>query len=49
LDEDFSESEAERQFRTVVHWIRYTQRLEYDADEQQLHRVEEENVEETGD
>jgi hypothetical protein len=49
LDGDFSESEAEKQFQTVVHWIRYAQHLESDAGEQQLHRVEEENVEETGD
>ena len=49
LDEDFSESEAEKQFQTVAHWIRCAQHLGSDAGEQQLHRVEEENVEEIGD
>jgi hypothetical protein len=50
LGEDFSESEAARQVQTIAGWSRYAQLLEYDADEQQLYRVEEEeNVEETRD
>jgi NitT/TauT family transport system ATP-binding protein len=42
LDEHFSESEAERQFQTLVDWGRYAQLFEYDADEERLYRVEEE-------
>jgi NitT/TauT family transport system ATP-binding protein len=42
LDEHFSESETERQFQTLVDWGRYAQLFEYDADEERLYRVEEE-------
>jgi NitT/TauT family transport system ATP-binding protein len=42
LDEHFSESEAERQFQTLVDWGRYAQLFEYDADEERLYKVEEE-------
>ena len=42
LDEHFSESEAERQFETLVDWGRYAHLFEYDADEERLYRVEEE-------
>lgn len=41
LDEHFSESEAERQFSTLVDWGRYARLFEYDADEERLYRVEE--------
>ena len=41
LDEHFSESEAERQFSTLVDWGRYAQLFEYDADEERLYEVEE--------
>ncbi len=41
LDEHFSESEAERQFQTLVDWGRYAQLFEYDASEERLYRVEE--------
>jgi NitT/TauT family transport system ATP-binding protein len=40
LDEHFSESEAERQFQTIVDWGRYAQLFEYDADEERLYAVE---------
>jgi NitT/TauT family transport system ATP-binding protein len=39
LDEHFSESEAERQFQTLVDWGRYAQLFEYDADEERLYKV----------
>lgn len=42
LDEHFSESEAERQFQTLIYWGRYAQLFEYDADEERLYRVDEE-------
>jgi NitT/TauT family transport system ATP-binding protein len=42
LDEHFSESEAERQFQTLVDWGRYAQLFEYDSDEERLYRVDEE-------
>jgi len=42
LDEHFSESEAEKQFQTLVDWGRYAQLFEYDADEERLYQVEEE-------
>jgi len=42
LDEHFSETEAERQFQTLVDWGRYAQLFEYDADEERLYAVEEE-------
>jgi NitT/TauT family transport system ATP-binding protein len=42
LDEYFSEEEAEKQFETLVDWGRYAQLFEYDADEERLYRVEEE-------
>ncbi len=45
LDEHFSESEAERQFQTVVDWGRYAQLFEYDADEERLYAVEAEEPE----
>jgi NitT/TauT family transport system ATP-binding protein len=41
LDEHFSESEAERQFQTLVDWGRYAQLFEYDASEERLYKVEE--------
>ncbi len=40
LDEHFSESEAERQFETLVHWGRYAQLFEYDANEERLYPSE---------
>ncbi|MBV9265007.1 MAG: nitrate/sulfonate/bicarbonate ABC transporter ATP-binding protein, partial [Acidobacteriaceae bacterium] len=42
LDEHFSESEAERQFQTLVDWGRYAQLFEYDANEERLYIGEEE-------
>jgi NitT/TauT family transport system ATP-binding protein len=42
LDEHFSDSEAERQFVTLVDWGRYAQLFEYDADEERLYKAEEE-------
>ena len=42
LDEHFSETEAEKQFQTLVDWGRYAQLFEYDADEERLYLVEEE-------
>jgi NitT/TauT family transport system ATP-binding protein len=48
LDEHFSESEAERQFQTLVDWGRYAQLFEYDADEERLYKVEEEPAEAAG-
>jgi NitT/TauT family transport system ATP-binding protein len=42
LDEHFSETEAERQFQTLVDWGRYAQLFEYDADEERLYKVEDE-------
>lgn len=45
LDEHFSESEAENQFQTLVHWGRYAQLFEYDADEERLYRVDPEDDE----
>jgi NitT/TauT family transport system ATP-binding protein len=42
LDEHFSEAEAEKQFQTLVDWGRYAQLFEYDADEERLYKVEEE-------
>jgi NitT/TauT family transport system ATP-binding protein len=42
LDEHFSESEAEKQFETLVDWGRYAHLFEYDADEERLYSVEEE-------
>jgi NitT/TauT family transport system ATP-binding protein len=42
LDEHFSESEAERQFQTLVDWGRYAQLFEYDSDEERLYQVDEE-------
>jgi NitT/TauT family transport system ATP-binding protein len=42
LDEHFSEAEAEKQFQTLVDWGRYAQLFEYDADEERLYIVEEE-------
>ncbi len=37
LDEHFSDSEAERQFQTLVDWGRYAHLFEYDADEERLY------------
>jgi len=45
LDEHFSDSEAERQFQTLVDWGRYAQLFEYDASEARLYRVEEGQLE----
>ncbi len=42
LDEHFSDSEAERQFVTLVDWGRYAQLFEYDADQERLYKAEEE-------
>ncbi len=39
LDEHFSESEAERQFQTMVDWGRYAHLFEYDADDQRLYKA----------
>ena len=44
LDEHFSDSEAEKQFQTIVDWGRYARLFEYDADEERLYRVEEEEA-----
>jgi NitT/TauT family transport system ATP-binding protein len=44
LDEHFSDSEAEKQFETIVDWGRYSQLYEYDADEERLYRVEDEEL-----
>jgi NitT/TauT family transport system ATP-binding protein len=50
LDGDFSESEAQKQFRTIADWGRYAELFEYDADEERLYPVEVgEDVEETRD
>ena len=46
LDEHFSEAEAERQFQTLVDWGRYARLFDYDADEERLYKVEEEEDEE---
>jgi NitT/TauT family transport system ATP-binding protein len=40
LDEHFSESEAERQFETLINWGRYAHLFEYDATEERLYLVE---------
>ncbi|HWF46046.1 MAG TPA: nitrate/sulfonate/bicarbonate ABC transporter ATP-binding protein [Bryobacteraceae bacterium] len=37
LDEHFSESEAERQFETLINWGRYAHLFEYDATEERLY------------
>ncbi len=42
LDEHFSESEAERQFQTMVDWGRYAQLFEYDADDERLYAAAQE-------
>ncbi|MBV8550158.1 MAG: nitrate/sulfonate/bicarbonate ABC transporter ATP-binding protein [Acidobacteriaceae bacterium] len=42
LDEHFSESEAEQQMDTLIHWGRYAHLFEYDADEEKLYLPEEE-------
>jgi NitT/TauT family transport system ATP-binding protein len=42
LDEHFSAEESERQFQTLVDWGRYAQLFEYDADEERLYKVDEE-------
>ncbi len=39
LDEHFSESEAEKQFQTLMDWGRYAQLFEYDSDEERLYLV----------
>jgi NitT/TauT family transport system ATP-binding protein len=46
LDEHFSESEAEKQFQTLVDWGRYAHLFEYDADEERLYAPGEETPEE---
>jgi NitT/TauT family transport system ATP-binding protein len=43
LDEHFSESEAEKQFQTLVDWGRYAQLFEYDSDEERLYKVTEDS------
>ena len=48
LDEHFSESEAEKQFQTLVDWGRYAQLFEYDSDEERLYKVTEEAKEDEG-
>ncbi len=40
LDEHFSESEAERQFQTLVDWGRYAQLFEYDSSEERLYKAD---------
>lgn len=45
LDEHFSDSEAERQFQTLVDWGRYAHLFEYDADEERLYRAAPEALE----
>jgi NitT/TauT family transport system ATP-binding protein len=42
LDEHFSESEAEKQFLTLVDWGRYAHLFEYDANEERLYALEDE-------
>jgi len=37
LDEHFSDSEAEKQFQTLIDWGRYAHLFEYDADEERLY------------
>jgi len=36
LEEHFSEDEANRQLNTAIHWGRYAEILDYDADEGKL-------------
>lgn len=45
LDEHFSETEAERQFETLISWGRYAQLFEYDAAEERLYPPEEQIAE----
>lgn len=45
LDEHFSESEAERQFQTLVDWGRYAQLFDYRAAEERLYKTEDEEEE----
>ncbi len=40
LDEHFSESEAERQFQTLVDWGRYAQLFEYDSSDERLYKAD---------
>jgi len=42
LDEHFSDSEAEKQFQTLIDWGRYAHLFEYDADEERLYLAEQE-------
>jgi NitT/TauT family transport system ATP-binding protein len=49
LDEHFSDSEAQNQFQTLVDWGRSAQLFEYDADEERLYKVEEEQEAAVGD
>jgi NitT/TauT family transport system ATP-binding protein len=44
LDEHFSNTEAERQFQTLVDWGRYAHLFEYDADEERLYPAEPEET-----
>ena len=44
LDEHFSDTEAERQFQTLVDWGRYAHVFEYDAVEERLYLAEPETV-----
>ena len=44
LDEHFSESEAERQFDTLISWGRYAHLFEYDADEERLYPFEDDTL-----
>lgn len=41
LDEHFSDSEALRQFETMVDWARYAQLIDYDAAQERLYLAEE--------
>jgi NitT/TauT family transport system ATP-binding protein len=40
LDEHFSDSEAEKQFQTLIDWGRYAHLFEYDANEERLYLAE---------
>jgi NitT/TauT family transport system ATP-binding protein len=40
LDEHFSDTEAEKQFQTLIDWGRYAHLFEYDADEERLYLAE---------
>jgi NitT/TauT family transport system ATP-binding protein len=44
LDEHFSDSEAEKQFQTLIDWGRYAHLFEYDSDEERLYLAEPEEL-----